>query len=409
MTDPARFNGRRVYGSGILDRYLLALVAKPLALSLGVVLTALLLERVLRLVNLLAATGSGQYVLLAALTANLVPHYLGVALAAAFFVALFVALIRLGDSSELDALFASGVSIWRIAVPFVGLGCVLALLSLVLYGFLNPITRYDYRRILDSAINTVWQAHVPASTFIHASKGLTITADGVDVSGRELQGVFIQQKRDDLDEITTAKSGRLAMADDGRHLKLLLTEGSSVRENPNGAPRTLRFKNFTFATQFDLQPPPFRDRGSNERELTFTELWRGMRTPPDGIAPAVLEAELTDRVVRSLTFPFLPLLAIPLSLASRRGSRATGLVLAALLLVVFNNSLQLSRGLAAAGHGEPVLMVAAPFLAFAGLSVWLFASSVLHPTEAPVGRAIAGLQAGVLFLLERIGLSGRRP
>lgn len=408
MKGLGRAQERRTFRSATIDRYLLALVAKPLAISLGVVLMVLLLERVLRLVNLLAATGSSQYLMLAALTANLVPHYLGLALAAAFFVALFVAMIRLGDSSELDALLASGVSMRRLALPFVALGCVLACLSLLLYGFLNPISRYDYRRILDSAVNTVWQAHVPASTFINAGHDLTITADRVDVGGRRLEGVFIQQRRGDLEEITTAKSGQLALTEDGKHLKLLLTEGSSIRENASGAPRTLRFRNFTFATQFDLDPPPFRPRGSNERELTFTELWQGIRTPSSHVAPDVLKAELTERIVRSLAFPFLPLLAIPLSLASRRGSRATGLVLAAVLLVVFNNALQLGRGLAAAGHGEPVLVVAAPFLVFVALSTWLFASSAMHPTEAPVSRAVQALQGFATSLVGRTGLLNRR-
>lgn len=407
MTRPVRPAERQSFRSRIVDRYLLGLVAKPLALSLGVVMIALLLERVLRLVDILAASGSGQYGVLAALTASLVPHYLGLALAAAFVVALFVAMIQLGDGSELDALLSSGLSIRRIALPYVCLGGVLAVLSLVLYGYLSPISRYDYRRILYTALNTVGHAQVPPGTFVNAGNGLTITADKVDASGRRLEGVFIHQRGDDSEKITTARAGELAVAADGIHLKLILQDGVSVRENAGRAPITTQFKRLNFDTEFDLNGLPFRARGKSERELTFPELWRAIRASSGDIKPTVLQAELVDRIVRSLAFPFLPLLAIPLSLASRRGSRATGLVFAAVLLVTFNNALQLGKELAAAGHGTPVLTAAAPFLVFVALSIWLFASSSLHPTEAPLVRLLERLQAFAAPFGRRLAALGR--
>lgn len=405
--------GRRRFGSGIVDRYLLGLVVRPLALSLGVVMIALLLERVLRLVNILAATGSNQYGILAALTASLVPHYLGLALAAAFVVALFVAMIQLGDASELDALLGSGLSIWRITLPYLWLGGGLAVLSLALYGFLNPVSRYDYRRILYSALNTVGHSQVPPGTFVNAGNGLTITADTVDATGRRLEGVFIQQRRGESEKVTTARSGELAVAEDGKRLKLILEDGVSIRENEGQAPITTQFKRLNFDTQFDIGGLPFRARGDSERELTFPELWRQIRAPAGspptggpatggpatgGLKPAVLQAELIDRIARSLSFLFLPLLAVPLSLASRRGSRVTGLVFAAIILVVFNNALQLGKDLAGAGHGPPMLTAALPFLVFAGLSVWLFVSGSLHPAEAPLVRVferVSALTAGL--------------
>ncbi|OQM74448.1 hypothetical protein BFN67_22045 [Pseudaminobacter manganicus] len=386
----------------MIDRYLLSLVARPLVLSLVVVLVALLLERVLRLVNILAAFGSSQYWLLGALTATLVPHYLGLALAAAFFVALFVAMIRLGDGSELDVLLASGLSIWRLTVPFVLLGCALAIFSLALYGFLNPVSRYDYRRLLHSAIEAAWDAHVPPNTFVKAGHGLTIAADTVDSTGRKLLGVFIHRKLDGLDEVTSAESGTLVLSPDRAHLQLILHDGAFVREHAGLVPDTVRFKNLTFGTKFELDSPPFRDRGNSERELTFPELWRGIAKGDTELPAPVLKAELADRIVRSLALPLLPLLAIPLSFASRRGSRTTGLIVAAVLLVTFNNALQLGRDLGAAGLGWPVLTVATPFLVFAALSIWLYLSTMQRPVEAPVVRVIARVEAMASALATRL-------
>ena len=62
-----------------LDRYLLRLIAGPLALSLAALLLAQLLERLLRLFDLAASAGASPSSVLV-MAGTLVPHYLGLAL-----------------------------------------------------------------------------------------------------------------------------------------------------------------------------------------------------------------------------------------------------------------------------------------------------------------------------------------
>src|SRR3546814_4252404 len=95
----------------LIDRYILVRASGPFAMALGISLCALLLERLLRLFNLLAETGSPFGVALE-LAANLMPHYLGLALTAGFFIAVFVAVARLSDKHVMAALLASGLSIY---------------------------------------------------------------------------------------------------------------------------------------------------------------------------------------------------------------------------------------------------------------------------------------------------------
>src|SRR5690606_23312485 len=66
----------------LIDRYLLGTTLRPLAISLVVVLAALLLERILRLFSLLVDR-RGPIGLVLEMAANLIPHYLGLALPAA--------------------------------------------------------------------------------------------------------------------------------------------------------------------------------------------------------------------------------------------------------------------------------------------------------------------------------------
>ncbi|MCR6634224.1 LptF/LptG family permease [Devosia sp.] len=156
-------------GLRLIDRYLLrpALCLWPLVGCLGVTVVALLLERILRLLDALSQS-SARFGYVAQLAANLVPHYLGLALPVAFFVALFIVIVRLSDGSEVDALLASGQSLERIAAPFLAVGLFLSVFSLIVFGYMQPYSRYAYRarharggqRRLE---RTAWRA-APSST-----------------------------------------------------------------------------------------------------------------------------------------------------------------------------------------------------------------------------------------------------
>ena len=110
----------------LIDRYVLRMTAWPMLGCLGVTVISLLLERTLRLLDALSNSNS-RFGSVAELAANLLPHYLGLALPVAFFVALFIVITRLDDGAEVEAFLASGIPLTRMAAPYVGLGLVLIL------------------------------------------------------------------------------------------------------------------------------------------------------------------------------------------------------------------------------------------------------------------------------------------
>ncbi|HXC59077.1 MAG TPA: LptF/LptG family permease, partial [Steroidobacteraceae bacterium] len=116
-----------------LDWYTLRSLIGPMALSLAVLLLAQLLERLLRLFDVAASTGASVLVVLQ-MVGTLVPHYLGMAIPAAFFAAIFMSVARTGDDNELDAMLATGRSITRMAVPFFFVAALLCVFNLYLFG-----------------------------------------------------------------------------------------------------------------------------------------------------------------------------------------------------------------------------------------------------------------------------------
>lgn len=389
---------------GIVDRYLLGQLLGPLLLSLGTVLLVLLLERLLRLFDLVAASSSALTAVLLML-ANLVPHYLGLALPAAFFASIFMVAARLGESSELDALLASGRSIVQLTMPYLLLALGLSVFSLYLYGFLQPHSRYRYNVVKDEAVHAGWNARVQQNMFADAGRGFLLTADAVDASGRQLQGVFIRRQIDGREELTTSSSGMLRTSPDGRQLVLELEDGRIVREDIDGSLLDIRFRNGVAHEPFTPEAPPFRARGSSERELTLPELRQQMRDPAPAATPAELAGEFHARLARSLSLPLLPLLAFPLGMAAKRNRRAPGVVVAALLMLFLHHGLQLGQSLAQAGRLPVIPGVWTPVVLFAAVSFWLFARSQASPGENPVTRAVAAMEA----LIGGLHLRRRRP
>jgi lipopolysaccharide export system permease protein len=373
----------------LLDRYLFSLMPRPFAGALAVMMVALLLERLLRILNSLAENG-GSLGLLAPMIGNLVPYYLGLAMPAAFFISIFLVVAKLGDDSEIDALLASGVSITRLSRPFIAVGCGLTFVALLIFGLLQPLGRYGFQATADAAAQGGWDATVQPGAFVTPGKGYTLTADRVDITGRSLKGVFLSRTTDKGEQIITAASGRLLPSKDGKQLRLIGRGGVEYRERPGQPARVTRFDNIVLDEPFDLTIPPFRKRGeakagAGERELTFLELWRRIDGERKTDLPReVLMSELGGRLVRCLSLPFLPLLAFPLGMAAKRKGRGAGLVFAALTLLGFHHAVQFGESLGDTGRADPVLAVWGPFVLFAVLCVWLFSQSRERPGQNPL-------------------------
>src|SRR3546814_19475655 len=77
------------------------------------------MERIVRLLDLVVNKG-GPFYLLLQMLANLIPHYLGIALPAAFFIGVLHAVMKMSSDSELDAMQAFGGGLQRLLVPIMG-------------------------------------------------------------------------------------------------------------------------------------------------------------------------------------------------------------------------------------------------------------------------------------------------
>ncbi|MFZ6764994.1 LptF/LptG family permease [Pseudoroseomonas sp. WGS1072] len=393
--------------SPLVRGYLLRLLVRPLLTTLVVVLPALLLERLLRLFDLLAPSGAMSPII--QLLLYLAPHYVGLALPAAFFISVFTVIAGSSEHHELDALQSIGVSLARLCRPFLWVGMLLALGGLGLYGYLQPLGRYHYRAALDAATHAGWNATVVPGEFVRIGRRLSVTADRVDQTTGQLTGVFIEQQHPDgATSTTTAQSGWLTSQGDAGQLVLELQDGAQVTVAPDGEVTTLQFGTSSLTRRFTIAVTVFRPRGDDEREMTLDELWTRRTTPtppPEGTPPVParwLAAELHGRLVRAVSLAVLPLLAVPMALGSQRSRRWYGATLSALIIMLYHHAVQLAESLGDLGVLEPRILLWGVFAAFTLFCVMTFRRAERHPQEGPFDAFFVGIEQLLGTVLARL-------
>ncbi|MFT9066646.1 MAG: LptF/LptG family permease [Acetobacter syzygii] len=352
-----------------LDRYLINQVIPPFSIALAVVMTALLLERLLVLFNLLAAGNNNLGTFVELLTA-LLPHYLGLAIPAALCVSVFAVMRRMSQNEEIDAANSSGLSLLRITRPYIHLGIGLGILSFLLYGFIQPHARYDFRAAFYIASHTGWSPRLQPQMFARPSSDLTLVAENVTQSGSELTNVFIHDTSDHQERNITARKGHIRIAPDGSAVQLDLEDGIIVSDSKDKPPSLTMFEHSTRYLTHAAHRSPFRQRGEDERELTSPELIRNLIQQDRSISQPHMWSELHFRLARSLTIPFIPLLATALAMSRKRQRNNAGLPIAFILMVSFDHILQFGHSMVATKKMS-VLIIWAPALVFIILCVAL--------------------------------------
>jgi lipopolysaccharide export system permease protein len=380
-----------------ISLYILRETLAILAAAVAVALVALVLERMLRLIDLTMGS-DGSVLIIFKMMMNLLPHYLGVALPLAFFLAVMLAFNRLSQDSELAVLHSSGISLFQLLMPVMALAIVFTILTGIIFGYLQPYGRYAYRALVHAVSHASVASALKEGAFVETD-GMVFIADKVSVGGRRLSRVFVHEEKEDGKSVTTTgRSGTLTEVPDDFRPVLQLRDGFRVEWKPGAAAAVgLRFDEMTWAIGPVDPARTYRRRGSDEEELTLSELWPARLHPPQGVSRGEVSAELHVRLVRTFSILVLPLLAIPFGLSGNRVQRLYGMALGILILVVYHKLLELGDALARTDYLSPWLSLWAPLTMFALGCGYLFFRVGSTTATDPVSRFVERLQDAAEF------------
>lgn len=369
----------------LLSRYILRQIVMALLAMTVVALLALLLDRLLRLMERVVDS-QGSMGIVVKMLINLIPHYLGIALPAAFFFAVLLTFNRLNRDSEMAVMHAAGIGLHRLLVPVMGMAVVLSLVAAVTFSYMQPYSRYAYRALVNAIVHASLSAAVEAGSFVRVD-GMTFMAEEASPDGHRLGRIFVhEQKRNGRWITTTASEGLLQEAEDGSGSVLVLRDGTrKIIEADGSGGGAIGFAEYRWPIERDPDWA-FRPRGGDEEELTLPELWAAMEAPPSGTTAAQVAAEFHSRVVQVLSILVLPFLAAPLALGGRRGGQTYGIVIGLIVLIVYEKVLDFGRAMTAVGEISPWLGLWAPLVALGIGSAILFFRAGFRVSDDPLGQ-----------------------
>ena len=366
-----------------LDLYLLKQCVQVVAGLAGLALGVLLLERLLRIFELVANT-SDTMGTTARMLLNLLPHYLGLAIPVALLLGVLITVDRVSRTGELSASLAAGVSLFQILRPFMWVAMALALFSIVLMGYLQPLGRYDYRATVHQVSQSTAEAVFQEGKFAQVGRRVVWTQQRT--GGDTLGQIFILEegRTGNTSRITSAPTGKIRRGFSDNETLITLENGQAIEVTPeNTIVQQVNWSVSDWNIEGDAMA--FRARGDDEREMTLNELYSEARGQGRGIvAPHVAAAAGHAYLGRSLLLLLLPLIALPMGLGYGRSFQSTGIAVAIVFLLIVQKSLETGQTLAVEGQIAPWMGTWPVFIIVALIGLGLFLRSALRVATPPL-------------------------
>ncbi len=368
------------------DRYIARLIALPLFSTLLIAAMLLVLDKMLRLFDFVAAEG-GPVSVVWRMLANLLPEYLSLGIPIGLLLGILMAFRRIAMSSELDVFRAVGLSYGRLLrVPY-AYAIILAVINLGIVGYLQPYSRYAYEELRFELRSGALGASIKVGEFANLGKRMTMRIERSENDGKRLYGIFLRAKSKSEKSLSaTAEQGQFLRTDDPDTIILRLTKGVLVHDAPGyKQPRILSF------TSHDLPIPlpkieAFRTRGGKDRERTIPEL---VQISDDPKQPELLRyesrANFHFRLVEVAMMLLLPLLAVSLAVPPKRSASALGVFLSIVMVVTYHKINEYAENMGSLGLVDPFFALWIPFVIFAGLIWWMYHVLAHRPGGQPIG------------------------
>jgi lipopolysaccharide export system permease protein len=278
--------------ASLISRYLFKnLAVSTLIATIIVSLVAWLIES-LKFFEL-AINGGAPLGLFLYLVLLAMPPIVAVVLPIIFFTVILFVYNKLTAESELIVLRALGLSQWRLAMPAIALGAMVALLVFLLNAFIAPLANERLKTLQDISRTQFAGAPLNAGVFNAIGDKMTIYVHDRKPNG-DLAGILIYQEQSNGRPTTTvAKRGVVV---DGEHgPEIVVYDVSRQEVDPvTGRPRTTEFERGTVDLQQVAEALTARWKEPSER--TLPELLSGTKDDADKGFDNAFRAEAHNRI-----------------------------------------------------------------------------------------------------------------
>lgn len=353
-----------------LYRYLSKEVFSPLILGLVTFTVVLLMGRMLKLADMVVSKGVpvGELLLL---IAYLLPNFAMITIPMALLLAVLLAFSRLSADSEIVAIKASGISLYRLLPPVMLIAMVAYVITTAISLYALPAGNMAFKKMLYHVIEGRLNLNLKEQVFNSTIPGLVIYIDRNDEQKGTLSGIMIQDERDPKKVSTIfADSGTLDSDENSKQLRLHLADGSIHQAVADGKYRRLDFKGYDLSVDLTKSIKDFK---KNETDMTLAELRANLAK---GGFNKKLMVDMGLEIHRRFALPFacviFALVAMPLGIQNRRSGKAAGFSCSIAAILVYYIVQSIGRTLGEKELFHPALAIWLPNIIFLTGGLYLF-------------------------------------
>jgi lipopolysaccharide export system permease protein len=369
-----------------LYRYLSREIFAPLLLGLITFTAVLLMGRMLKLADMVVSKGVplGDLLLL---IVYLLPNFAMITIPMALLLAVLLAFSRLSADSEIVAIKASGVSLYKLLPPVMLIATFAYVVTTAISLYALPVGNMAFKKMLYHVIEGRLNLNLKEQVFNGTIPGLMIYIDRGDQKSGTLRGIMIQDERDPKKVSTIfAESGTLDSDEESRQLRLHLANGS-IHQVAEGKYRRLDFKGYDLSVDLSKSIKNFRQ---NEQDMTLTELRDNLAR--GGFAKR-LTVDMGMEIHRRFALPFaciiFALVAMPLGIQNRRSGKAAGFSFSIAAILVYYIVQSVGRTLGEKEVLSGWLAVWLPNIIFLAAGLHLFRLSAREERFVLLDRLVA--------------------
>ncbi len=361
-----------------LDAYLATEVLTPFLGGVVFFTFILLMFQMLRLATALIEHSVPLLILLK-IVGYMIITFMPIVLPLAFLFSVLVAFGRLSSDSELVAMKAHGVSIFRLSLPVFGLSLIVAALSLSLNLFWAPQAKYESRATLIRLTNTTPIATIQKSSFTSGFFGLMIYAENIDAKTEMLQNVFLYDERDERAPRTIiAPAGQIVRvktgSDLGASIALKLYNGEIHSNNTS----TASYQKTTFR---EYQVYLSVSEGANNASSTilnlpYKDLVNLKKTNTDSGVKNQIMTEIYSRWFTAFIPVFFVLIGIGFGTSRGRAATSSAALITLLIIVPVYIMQTVGQNFGNTGRLSPLIAIMIPNLLLLTLGIFAYRKTI---------------------------------
>ena len=358
-------------GFSIIDRYVAREVLAPFAVGVGLLTFALVTGRLLKLSDMVVNHGVSLGEVMR-IIGYVMPAFLELTFPMAVLLGVLMGFGRMSSDQEMIAARACGVSLYRLAIPVLGVALIVYAISSYFAFSLRPWANSNLRQKLYELSQTRTSAGLKEKIFNSNFPGLVVYIDQMSDVDSSLHGVLISDARDPHQQNTIiAKHGVLLPDPHSNAITLRLYDGSVFGvESSTDATHVTSFK------IYDLSVSPESTFGVNDQdpgEMTYPQLRAAIAAARvEGKRDYDAETELAGKFTVPFATMLFALLGVSLGLKPARGGHSERFGVSVALFFLYYSLMRVGETLAQRGKLNAIVAMSIPDVVFMVLAIWLF-------------------------------------